>query len=985
MDIDLRPFPQGNFVSGITGFRIQGGASGDGLGRSAARIGDINGDGIDDFVVGAYLVDLNNAMNVGEVYVIFGKPTNTWSDIDLRTSGGNFISGTDGFKVTGMTQGDWLGIATSGLGDINGDGIGDFIIGARHADPNGLDTAGEAIVIFGKSSNTWSDIDLRTSGGNFVSGTTGFRIKGGAEGDWLGYSVSNLGDINGDGVNDFIIGNFMADANGISNAGEAIVIFGKSSNTWSDIDLRTSGGNFVSGTTGFKIKGKAEEDGLGVSVSRLGDINGDGVNDFIIGVTGASPNNLTRSGEGYIIFGKSSNTWSDIDLRTSGGNFVSGTTGFKITGGAANDYLGVAISSLGDINGDNISDFIITAFDPDGRSNPGKAYVIFGKSTNTWSDIDLRTSGGNFVSGTTGFKIDNDGDVFGVWEASNLGDINGDGINDFVVGDYIADHNDLDMAGEAIVIFGKSSNTWSDIDLRTSGGNFVSGTTGFRIKGGAEGDRLGVTISDVGDINGDNINDFIIGVIASDPNDLDMAGEAYVIFGQCLSENYELPNLSTFSRKICTESSNIIDLNDIVTDLTITNTLISRTGRIDLSGNYTTLTLNGATLEANDYTGTEINSIDLSGANALVFTGTNSLDSGSKGIALPSGFRISGNLPTIVGNVNYAVEQGDYIITAAPTYAASASGDITTNVDHLSLSTEIISTNGTIDLSGIGISLTLNGASLRAENYTGSGVAIDLSNIPSLIFMGTNNVLDAGTGYVLLPESSAITGLLPAVTGISCTDSVYQIEDDINPNDTVCYSGRIRADIGSGNLAINGDIISISSRIDLSDATGTITFSNATLKAENYVGTEHSINLSNVGNLVCNDSTLDAGENGTIQLPLESNIEMSNCQMVGNVVYATTPSNPDNPNDGGSDNSGNTTTSDQQGSSPDFLSFLPYIGGAVVGAFAVIFVGGFVYRKLSHRGGHDIPFLEQMSNRLDALHADFDVLDTIQHLDSVGE
>ena len=101
------------------------------------------------------------------------------------------------------------------------------LLGLSEADPNSRSNSGAAYVIFGRAAgSTWPDIDLASST-DFVSGTTGFRIEGAAAGDELGFSVSNLGDINGDGIDDFIIGAQNADPNSRSNAGAAYVIFGR--------------------------------------------------------------------------------------------------------------------------------------------------------------------------------------------------------------------------------------------------------------------------------------------------------------------------------------------------------------------------------------------------------------------------------------------------------------------------------------------------------------------------------------------------------------------------------------------------------------------------------------------------------------------------------------------------------------------------------------------------------------------------------------
>ena len=768
MVIDMRNInlgQGGNFVSGTTGFRIEGATANDGLGISVSNLGDINGDGIDDFIIGADEADPNSRTGAGAAYVIFGRAAgSTWPDIDLASST-DFISGTTGFRIEGAAANDDLGNAVSNLGDINGDGIDDFIIGAQNADPNSRSNAGAAYVIFGRADG-WSDIDLASST-DFVSGTTGFRIEGAAAFDLLGFSVSNLGDINGDGIDDFIVGADEADPNSRSNSGAAYVIFGRAAGSaWPDIDLDSST-EFPS-TTGFRIEGAAAGDNLGNAVSNLGDINGDGIDDFIVGADEATTNSRTDSGAAYVIFGRAGNTWSDIDLASST-DFVSGTTGFRIEGAANDDDLGNAVSNLGDINGDGIDDFIIGAqfADPNSRTGAGAAYVIFGRAAgSTWPDIDLASSA-DFVSGTTGFKIEGAaaGDQLGN-AVSNLGDINGDGIDDFIVGADEATTNSRTDSGAAYVIFGRAGNTWSDIDLASST-DFVSGTTGFRIEGAAAFDDLGSAVSNLGDINGDGIDDFIIGARFAGPNSRFGSGAAYVIFGTCLPNDYELPSTITFNLNICTASANIVDANDISTNLTIESRLLSQSGQIDLSGSYTSLTLDGATLSAN--------------------------------------------------------------------------------------------------------------------SFTGQGAAIDLSGASSLTFTGTNT-LDAGSGYVLLPVQSAITGALPTVTGITCFDSAFVLTSDSLP--AQCYSSNITINSETDDLTIIEDLRSLEGRIDLSDANGTITLTDSVLRADNFTGEGAAIDISNASSFICNNSTIDAGESGQINLPPMSQVTATDCTFVGDVSYA---------------------------------------------------------------------------------------------------
>ncbi|MBG1271717.1 integrin alpha, partial [Nostoc sp. WHI] len=132
-----------------------------------------------------------------------------------------------------------------------------------------------------------------------LNGTNGFLINGVAPGESSNVSVSNGGDINGDGIDDLIIGAINADPNGNYSAGQSYVVFG-GRNLGSGGSLNLSD---LNGTNGFLINGIAASDSLGSSVSNGGDINGDGIDDLIIGASNASPNGIGGAGQSYVVFG----------------------------------------------------------------------------------------------------------------------------------------------------------------------------------------------------------------------------------------------------------------------------------------------------------------------------------------------------------------------------------------------------------------------------------------------------------------------------------------------------------------------------------------------------------------------------------------------------------------------------------------------------------------------------------------------------------
>ncbi len=249
--------------------------------------------------------------------------------------------------------------------------------------------------------------------------TQGTTIFGADADDNSGFSVSDAGDINGDGFDELIIGASYGDASGNTkaNAGESYVIFGKADwSTTPTIDLANLG------SAGITIFGANASDQSGRSVSSAGDVNGDGFDDLAIGAIGgdALGNAKSDAGESYVIFGKGD--WSStptIDLASLG------TAGITIFGAESGDTSGRSVSSAGDVNGDGYDDLLIGAprANATGDANlyAGDSYVIFGRSNwYTMSTIDLASLG---TAGITIFGADAV-DFSGV-SVSGAGDVNG--------------------------------------------------------------------------------------------------------------------------------------------------------------------------------------------------------------------------------------------------------------------------------------------------------------------------------------------------------------------------------------------------------------------------------------------------------------------------------------------------------------------------------------------------------------------------------
>ncbi len=490
------PIFQLGTTNGENGFTINGVAAGDGSGGSVSAAGDVNGDGIDDLIIGAAAADPNGNINAGSSYVVFGSDTGLPNPFNLAN-----LNNLNGFTINGVAAGDLSGGSVSSAGDVNGDGIDDLIIGAHLATPNGNIEAGSSYVVFGSDTGLPNPLNLSN-----LNGQNGFTINGVAILERSGISVSAAGDINGDGIDDLIIGAHLATPNGKSRAGSSYVVFGSDTGLPNPFNLSN-----LNGLNGFTINGEAADDFSGGSVSAAGDVNGDGIDDLIIGAIGADPNGNSRAGNSYVVFGSDSRLPNPFNL-----NNLNGKNGFTINGVAVGDFSGSSVSAAGDVNGDGIDDLIIGAYSA--NSDAGSSYVVFGSDNDLPNPLNLGDINGLNGFTTNGVAAD---DLSGR-SVSNAGDINGDGIDDLIIGGIGADPNGNSRAGSSYVVFGSDTGLPNPFNL-----NNLNGKNGFTINGVAADDASGYSISAAGDINGDGIDDLIIGAPGADPN-----GNSFVLFGR---------------------------------------------------------------------------------------------------------------------------------------------------------------------------------------------------------------------------------------------------------------------------------------------------------------------------------------------------------------------------------------------------------------------------------------------------------------------
>ncbi|HEX6428066.1 MAG TPA: integrin alpha, partial [Niastella sp.] len=413
------------------------------LGYSVSSAGDVNGDGYGDLIVGASQYD-NGQLNEGAAFVYHGSATG--------------INPTAAIMVESNQVSAYMGRSVASAGDVNSDGYSDVIVGANQYD-NGQTNEGAAFVYHGSATG--------------INPTAAVMVESNQADARLGASVASAGDVNSDGYSDVIVGANQYD-NGQATEGAAFIYHGSAAG--------------INATAITMMECNQAGARMGVSVACAGDVNGDGYSDVIVGAN-LYDNGQTDEGAAFVYHGSARG--------------INANTTALVESNQVNAYLGCSVASAGDVNGDGYSDVIVGASLYDnGQTDEGAAFVYHGSATGI-STAAAAVVESNLVNAQMGRSV------------SGAGDVNGDGYSDVIVGAHLF-YNGVADEGAVFVYHGSAT-----------GINTTAVTTIESNQGGA---YLGYSVASAGDVNGDGYSDVIVGAYLYDNNEVD-EGAAFIYHG----------------------------------------------------------------------------------------------------------------------------------------------------------------------------------------------------------------------------------------------------------------------------------------------------------------------------------------------------------------------------------------------------------------------------------------------------------------------
>ena len=770
------------------------------FGTSVASIGDLNRDGIPDIAVGASGDDGDDDDNRGAVHIMFmntnGSVKSTVEINDDTTNGPS------------LNDNDFFGESVASIGDLNRDGIPDIAVGAYGDDGDGTDRGAIHIMFMNTDGSVKSTVEINddTANGPSLSDT-----------DFFGTFVASLGDLNRDGIPDIVVGASGDDAGGDNRGAVHIMFMNTNGSVKSTVEINDDT------TNGPSLN---DNDFFGRSVASLGDLNRDGIPDIAVGADG---DNTGGSDKGAI------HIISLTSLFPSGNGFVDKTVDINdaTTNGPSlsnYDYFGRSVTSIGDLDRDGIPDIAVGARGDDtGGSDRGAIHIMF---MNTDGSVDKTVE---INDTTTNGPSLNNTDYFGASVAS-IGDLNRDGIPDIAVG---ADGTATDRGAIHIMFMNTTGSVKSTVEINdtTTNGPSLNNT-----------DYFGISVTSIGDLDGDGVDDIIVGARGDDAGG-NNKGAIHIMF-----MNTDGSVKST------------VEINDTTT--------------------------NGPSLNNDDYFGTSVASIgdlDRDGIQDIVVGADKDDTGGSDRGAIHIMFmNTDGSVDkTVEINDNTAngpslsnadffgrsvASIGDLNRDGIPDIAVGAYGDDTGGINRGVIHIMFMNTDGSVDKTVEINDTTTNGPSLKNADFFGWSVAsigdLDRDGIPDIVVGAYgDDTGDANRGaihIIFFDKTVFVTDVTSFVD-----DDTFDIGDTIDV--VIEFSEPVTVD-GTPQLELETGITDRVAAFTSGSGTDTLTFQYVVDKGDvsddlDYVGT---------GSLILNGGTIvpttSPNNVATLSLPIPGTV-----------------------------------------------------------------------------------------------------------------
>eukprot|EP00727_Mastigamoeba_balamuthi_P010179 m51a1_g5784 hypothetical protein (660) ;mRNA; r:9093-11329 len=435
------------------------------VGSSVHSVGDLDGDSIDDFAVGA--------PGLRHVYLRFQHQRELPTHSSPVNDHAAVLSSSD--------WGDQFGWSVSSAGDVNGDGLADIVVGA----PEAANGTGRVFVVFGQRGRWAPGATLDVAG---LNGTNGFSLSGDVDWPGLGFEVSRVSDFNGDHIDDLLVSAVRVSMETIGSA-RAYVVLGRKQ--WPTNVAVSS----LDGRNGFAVDTALVFYSQWVTVNGAGDINGDGYADLAVGVLHYDAMSLFKA---HVLFGRA-DPWSPVVSVAE----LDGTVGFTAQSRfvIGSDVLRFSVATAGDVNGDSYGDLVMGTFRTNdvlfGHGGTWPALLQGDELYNNWAYVDCE--GGNS-------------------QRMSAGDLNGDSVSDVVCLSTNTARREL----YAKVFFGVAGGE------RWMGDRWTAGTGVFMLSASYdEALATRASVSGTGDFNGDRVDDLLIGT----PEFNSSSGKAWVWYG----------------------------------------------------------------------------------------------------------------------------------------------------------------------------------------------------------------------------------------------------------------------------------------------------------------------------------------------------------------------------------------------------------------------------------------------------------------------